>query len=206
MCGIIGCCGNPEQKLLTNLCVESQIRGLHAFGYSFLDNNDELVTTKTLQFEDNFLDNYFSAKTNKFIWHNRYSTSGDWRQIKNNQPITYDKIAIAMNGVISMASKPEFEKKFGVKCESENDTEIFLRLLQKTQDPEKAWNELEGSLALIFIWRNKIFAMRNEYRPLHYFQTSNANYICSTADIARRAGKIKTNLIKPNTLIDVGRI
>ena len=107
---------------------ELSIRGLHYFGICYYDNNKYKVIKSFNKEFERFIKIFEMSDSNKFIFHNRYSTSGDWIDENNNQPIALDNIgAIAMNGVLSMSTKKEYEKKYGVKCKCDNDSEIFLR-------------------------------------------------------------------------------
>jgi len=196
MCGIIGF--NTKQKnkkhqeVLLALIRESKIRGLHSFGYAYQET--KIITKKLFELPN--LDDFFNSNSNCLIYHNRYSTSGDWKNEKNNQPITFDNISIAMNGVISMKPKEEYEQEYDVKCETENDSEIFLRLLQRLS-PEQAIKKVGGSCAVVWLKDKFLYAARNESRPLYHFKLLDANFFCSTADIAYRALKIKPFLLKP---------
>ena len=204
MCGILGVYSNNlklQKENINKLIFQSKIRGLHSFGTSYLLYNN-IRTKKTLNYpDDKFLEECFFSKM--LIYHNRYSTSGDWKNENNNQPISFDNISIAMNGVISMKTKDEFEKDFNVKCQTENDSEIFLRILQKTFNPVKTLKICNGSIATVFIYNKNIYAIRNKHRPLHCFQFQGTNYVCSTNDIAYRALKIQTIEIEPNKLFNI---
>jgi glutamine phosphoribosylpyrophosphate amidotransferase len=138
-----------------------------------------------------------------FIYHNRYSTSGDWHTEINNQPITHQNISVAMNGVVSMKPRKEYEKEYGIKCSTENDSEIFLRLLEKGIPPEDVIKQMGGSCAVVWLEDNKVYAIRNQHRPLHYFIKDDAVFVCSTNDIAHRAVGVKTEEILPYSLFDL---
>lgn len=194
MCGIIGIYSKNILKdnhldLFEKLMNESSIRGLHSFGVSYLDGN-KLKTLKSNILDSNlFISNIKNVKAKKVIFHNRYSTSGDYSIMDNNQPIFIDNMALVMNGVLSMKTKDEFEKDFNVKCNVDNDTEIFLQLIKKGKTVKDILLENPNcSFAGIFLSDKEMFAIRNNKRPLYYFNYDGALFIVSTADIAKRGG------------------
>jgi glutamine phosphoribosylpyrophosphate amidotransferase len=206
MCGIIAYKSKvktPEHiDTLLKLIYESKIRGLHSFGYSYFDRT---MITKKLFVLPSVIDDFAQSKSSGFIYHNRYSTSGDWKVIDNIQPLSDGDISIAMNGVISMAPREEFEKEYNIKCTTENDSEIFLRLLLQGKDPEEIIHRMKGSCAVVWLNKNNVYAIRNSHRPLHYFYKNEAIFICSTSDIANRAVGAVTTEIKPYKLFDLDK-
>lgn len=189
MCGIVGFFTNNKTEkqldLLYTLMRESSVRGLHAFGISFYKDGT-LITRKSFKFPHYRQATKFSG--NVLIFHNRYSTSGDWQDMNNNQPIITGHRAIAVNGVLSMKPQKEYEQEFGVECHTENDAEIFGRLLQRGVPPIIALKGLEGaSFACVFLHIGKLYVLRNNKRPLYWFQQHGAVYVVSTMDIADRA-------------------
>ena len=85
MCSVIGFFGRYNKELLTKVFFNSRIRGLHAFGYAYY-NEQDLQVKKFLDY-DNFVASINEDKPNKFIAHFRYSTSGDYNNQENNQPL-----------------------------------------------------------------------------------------------------------------------
>tara|TARA_R110000803_G_scaffold198484_4_gene262248 strand:+ start:453 stop:704 length:252 start_codon:yes stop_codon:yes gene_type:complete len=79
MCGVVGfSCEEPDEdkiKLLQEIVYQSKIRGLHSFGYSYIDNG--LQTKKRHD-----LKNVNLPFSSKIIFHNRYATSGDYKDHK----------------------------------------------------------------------------------------------------------------------------
>lgn len=73
------------------------------------------------------------------IAHTRYSTSGDWETNANNQPIAVGRLAIVHNGLVSMATREEYEPLYNVSCKTDNDSEIIL------EEIENAIVVMEGS-------------------------------------------------------------
>lgn len=204
MCGILGAriiATKNELIFCTRLMEELVIRGTHSYGICFNHKNKYTTIKSLLPKFYKFLNKFDMINENGFIFHNRYSTSGDWNFMENNQPITVNNIgSIAMNGVLSMATKEEYEKKYNVKCESDNDAEIFLRKIEQGIEIEEFLiQEKECSFAGIFLMGDEIFGIRNNKRPLYYYESNNGKYITSTLDTIRRAGGNWRNskMIKP---------
>jgi glutamine phosphoribosylpyrophosphate amidotransferase len=198
MCGILGVSfiskDTESIEFVKKLITELKIRGLHAFGIAYQDTFDtfihRIVSDKLNPSE--ILEEFIKSPSGSFIYHNRYSTSGDYSNPDNNQPTVVQNVgAIAMNGVISQATKPEYEQKYGIKCTSDNDTEIFLRKLEHgVPIPEFVKQNPDCSFAGVYIKKgnNTIFGYRNNKRPLYKGKYKNVLYIVSTLDTIRRAG------------------
>lgn len=187
MCGVIGyvplvdgsASGIAAQ--FERLFSESAVRGLHSFGLA--QPGRAVVRALTLGDVVREFDARLPA-----IAHARYSTSGDWRDPQNNQPIVVGDLALAFNGVIHMGTKEEFERDFDVRCASYNDGEVFLRCLERGETPEMFLSRLTGSFAGAWLGRGRLRAARNERRPLWRCDMVDAVWYASTLDIFRRAG------------------
>jgi len=190
MCGVIGYYTREKSPdeifLLSKLIEQSKIRGLHSFGVSYLIDGN-MVTKKQDNLDvSNLLANFINSSSTKLIFHNRYSTSGDYKNPINNQPIVIGNEALVMNGVLTMSNKETYEKEFGVKCISDNDAEIFLRKNQPiTQTLEE---NPTASFAGLYLSPDEFYMIRNANRPLYYFIYGSAVFVASTKDIIRRAG------------------
>lgn len=202
MCGVVGySCENPVKahtEILMALISESKIRGLHSFGYSYCSSG--LVTNKY----HNISDVHFPL-AKKIIYHNRYSTSGDYQSHANNQPITIENISLVFNGVIDMRTKQEIEKHYGIQMETDNDGEILLRMCGS--DPtklQKYVQSMEGSFAgLILTENDTMYAIRNKNRPLWKLNHDDAVFYASTKDIFKRVNKLfEPYELDPNTLYE----
>lgn len=185
MCGIIGFSTNEPNsenyKLLNKIVQQSKIRGLHSFGYSHFNNKLQTKKFHKLQKLD-------LPKTNKLIYHNRYSTSGDYLDHNNNQPISDNDISLVFNGVIDMSTKEEMQKKYNIKMFSDNDGEILIK--KCGFDKEKILNfvkNMSGSFSGLMMQGNKILFVRNSRRPAWMVKKHNATYVASTNDIFMRA-------------------
>jgi len=206
MCGIVGYisskpCEKDRFKIF-KLIKQSRIRGLHSFGLSYVKNG-EIHTSKYFQNEFSKIQIPLS---NALIFHNRYSTSGDFRDHKNNQPIQIGDTTMVFNGVIDMRTKSEMEIAWGVKIDSDNDGEILLR--KSECNPESILQIIKehGSYSGLIIKSIKndirLYAMTNGYRPLWILQDQDAIFFASTKDIFIRAlGDVAPVPIKSNKLL-----
>jgi len=189
MCGIVGFIPRAHVDVVESRCAfdrlfrESTVRGLHAFGIASLSNRGLSV--------QRFFDPGGPAKafdpTVPTIAHARYSTSGDWRDEGNNQPIVVGRSALVFNGVISMGLKSEFEESFGVRCDSDNDGEVFLRRLDAGDSASRFLIDLRGSFSGLWIRDGLVMAATNGHRPLWRCEESGGVWYASTRDIFRRA-------------------
>lgn len=193
MCGVIGMATNKpnplHRELLVRLFHESRVRGIHAFGFSHWDGSS-VVTQRFLR-----LDLCLAAlpvAPTRLIGHCRYSTSGDYASIENNQPVRIGDAALVFNGVISMATKAEYEQHYGRQYATNNDGEIFLDKFVR----EDAWESFVAfgrfSFAGLLLHRDKLIALRNPRRPLYQCDEAGSRFYASTADIFRRAGFLAT--------------
>jgi glutamine phosphoribosylpyrophosphate amidotransferase len=194
MCGVIGYytekSNNEDLEILTDIFYQSKIRGIHSFGITYKDNKS-FTTNK--QFNINRIK---MPDTNMLIGHNRYSTSGDWKIKRNNQPIEYNDNYLVFNGVIDMGTKKEIESKYNIKMQSNNDGEIIL------QKPEMLKHS-ECSFAGLFIEDSKIYCYRNKERPLFRALINKSVFIASTKDIFKRAGIKDVKPVIENTKIEL---
>lgn len=189
MCGVVGYRPvTPDTEAsgaFARLFRESTIRGLHAFGIAQPDS-DGVIQVKRSFVVGDILATFDPSRP--AVAHARYSTSGDWHDHINNQPIVVSDMALAMNGVISMGTKPEFEAAFGVLCVGDNDAEVFLRRLERGQSAEEFLREICGSFAAAWLRGDQLHAARNAWRPLWSCEAYGAWWVASTLDILRRAG------------------
>lgn len=195
MCGVIGYVPPdgpmPDTgelfHMFWRLFSESRIRGMHAYG----------IASPGFVFRSHDFDEVWKHfdPTKPTIAHCRYSTSGDWRRPENNQPIVVGNLALAFNGVIHMGTREEFERDFDVKCETDNDGEILLRKLNHRLDRDHRARvaadfiaTITGSFAGVWLDGDKLYAGRNERRPLWTATLGGTTWYASTRDIFLRAG------------------
>ena len=192
MCGVVGFVGQPEtgsRERFIALCRQSCIRGVHAFGIAWHTPSEGLRVVKGLNFKE-VMNAVPDPLPHAIVFHNRYSTSGDFRIMENNQPVSVLGVALVFNGTVDMGTKEEMEARTGYQLTTDNDGEIVLRDFLNGM----AFRRISGSThltsfaGLVIDAEGKVAAFRNEMRPLWAFKESACTFICSTRDIALRAG------------------
>ena len=202
MCGILGAyLESPTEEQITTikqLFVESQIRGRHASGYTVL-RGSQLFTQKAPLPAETFVQSHFAEiqsgdYTLQLIGHCRYSTS----DLRFNQPLTSEKISIVHNGVVTQ-DPPETWGRYGYTLETQNDSELLLRALEQGKEPFLQFSD--ASIAMLELRSDgKMRWGRNGKRPLYQVKVKNGYFLCSTADIARRAGLNGAVRCKPGVI------
>lgn len=193
MCSIIGWNGNFNENIVEKLCQASRIRGLHSFGYSYLEN-DQITTKKFLNY-DQFLISLKQQAPEKFIAHFRYSTSGDYKNELNNQPITREGLSMVFNGVIDMRTKKEMEKAYSVDLQTDNDGELALIYKSRSEEEFKKMISNKSFAGIFLDPEGNIQVYRNINRPCHLGNIEGAQIVASTKDILNRAGIIDTRIV-----------
>ncbi|MBN1521565.1 MAG: glutamine--fructose-6-phosphate transaminase (isomerizing) [Candidatus Aureabacteria bacterium] len=198
MCGIIGYVGKEKPLPFIVKGLESlEYRGYDSAGTSCIDAQGNFfikkVKGRVKSLEDSI--SQISVSTGLGIAHTRWATHGA-PNVTNAHPHVDSRntIAVVHNGIIEnhFALKQELKQK-GYKLVSETDTEVIPHLIAEElknsltyQDAFiKAVNKLEGSFAIVVIFRNdpekRIYAARMD-SPLIVGIMEGAYYIAS--DIA----------------------
>ena len=194
MCGIVGFSGKAGQgdrERFINLCRQSCIRGVHAFGIAYHTQAGLRVVKSTLFNE--VINAVPDLLPDKIIFHNRYSTSGDYRDPNNNQPIYVGGNALVFNGTVDMGTKQEMEARHGLTLQTDNDGEIVLLDFLAGKPFAHISNRLATFAGVFLAEDGTMAAFRNEMRPLWCFSVGGNKFISSTRDIASRAGFDKNN-------------
>jgi len=190
MCSVIGAIiKKPEYEdfqKLEKVFHESRIRGLHATGISYVKEYT-IHTVKLPVSADVFpfsWNDYVNEDGNLYlIGHCRYSTS----DLEYNQPINNQTTSVVHNGVITQELPENWEKLYGYKCETKNDTELILHTIDDDKSPLEVWKD--SSLAVCELWFcKKLKFYRNGKRPLYLTSLDNGCIITSTKDVIVRAG------------------
>jgi glutamine phosphoribosylpyrophosphate amidotransferase len=117
------------------------------------------------------------------IGHCRYSTSN----LKYNQPIqVFDDLAIAHNGVIDQRP-PIYWNEYGYELQTANDSELVYQASHSGREPLEEFSEASMAVAELSASEGLRW-YRNGKRPLYHSKERNGWFICSTLDIAVRAG------------------
>jgi glutamine phosphoribosylpyrophosphate amidotransferase len=197
MCGVIGYY-NPKPIAedfwqLASLFEQSKIRGTHSFGFSYYDPDGLIKTCKFHKVRDLTVAlTTLDPLPEILIGHNRYSTSGDWFEHKNNQPLHLGRapeVSLAFNGVIDMR-EPVL---WGIKdLETQNDGEIFIdRLINRKHDAPilALLKDTACSFAGVYLSELTGHVIRNSNRPAWVLRggEGDALFIASTKDIFARA-------------------
>lgn len=223
MCGIIAIKSNDvrDLTLVKYLLEESQIRGKHSTGVSYI-NRAGLTTLKDNIPSKLFVQKYWSSIERditdygvvSLVGHTRYSTSGIADTV-NAQPIADDKLSIVMNGVVTQSSPDKWENEFGVKCQTTNDTEIAHIKMKQGINPlrlSKSKEDIRFSMAVCSLWdSSRIQFFRNGRRPQYYCTLkgySEFSIVASTKQIVQRAvDKLSSSIeVKSMTMSDPGKV
>jgi len=209
MCAVIGAfLENPSSEdllTLANVFRESSIRGLHATGLSWVRNNrihTMISATPAAKFLDTFgLEKTINEDGNLYlIGHCRYSTS----DLQFNQPFYNDNFSIVHNGVISQEMPENWERLYGYKCETRNDSELILHTLKAKKSPLVEF--ADASMAVIELYaEKKLRFYRNGKRPIYFTSMKNGGIITSTKDIALRADLKEPAEVNMNSYVTIAK-
>jgi glutamine phosphoribosylpyrophosphate amidotransferase len=191
MCAIIGAyIENPSSRdliMLADVFRESSIRGLHATGVSWVRGGEVKTRIEakpaTLFLESLDLSSCINEDGNLYlIGHCRYSTS----DLQYNQPLWNENISIVHNGVVSQEMPENWERLYGYKCKTRNDSELILHTLDAKKSPLQEFPN--ASMAVVELYKEKKLRFyRNGKRPIYFTSLPNGGIITSTKDIAVRA-------------------
>jgi len=209
MCAVIGAyIENPSSRdlvMLADVFRESSIRGLHATGVSWVKQNriHAYISSSPASkfFEAYDLKNTINEDGNVYlIGHCRYSTS----DLNYNQPLWDESFAIVHNGVVSQEMPENWEKIYGYKCETRNDSELILHTLKAKKSPLVEF--ANASMAVVELYKEKKLRFyRNGKRPIYFTSLNNGGIITSTKDIAARANLSNSIEIDMNSYVTMGK-
>jgi amidophosphoribosyltransferase len=179
-CGLFGVFGHPKAAFLTQLGLYAQQhRGQESAGMCTTDGSWIKRHVGMGLVNDVFDDTIVGSLSNPIaLGHVRYSTAGS-SCAANAQPLLFEfadgQVAVAHNGTITNALtlREEYEKR-GHIFQTTSDTEVIIHLLadpayhQQTRPLAAVLERLEGAFSLIFMYRNRIVAVRDPlgFRPL----------------------------------------
>lgn len=196
MCGVIGFQSDgatlEDIEVLKQVLINSRIRGKHASGIAWYDfmNDDKIksfikpVPIDMLLEDEDFDMSMLGTGKVSMIAHARYSTS----DLRFNQPIIGDRIALVHNGVITQAVKDLWADKYpDLICRTSNDSELLMLCVQDKRSPFKRFPE--ASMSFAYLDENgDVRAYRNGLRPLWRGRIGVGTVYASTYDILARSG------------------
>jgi len=197
MCGVIGVflrhVTDHDIEIVTKVILESRIRGMHATGVSYYKNGKIYTKRETgsakLFLEKHQVKKFLDGNQLTMIAHCRYSTS----DLEFNQPIYNKQLSIVHNGVISQELPENWERLYGHKTKTKNDTELLLYSKNVFVD----WKD--ASISAVELTEDKTLRYyRNGKRPLYHSKLKNGLIVTSTSDIMKRVDpSIKSERIEP---------
>lgn len=190
MCGIVGTIARTksgfyaqDMDLLEQMLILDQLRGKDSAGaMAAFRNGDQMVVKHaskhiSLMFETNEWRNFRMKVINQGIFcigHNRAATRGA-HTTDNAHPFVEGRISLVHNGTISNQKALEGERKDIIV----DSNAIAHALNEDTID--NVIGKIDGAFALV--WYNnedeKLYAIRNDERPLHLVTTPNFYFLMS---------------------------
>lgn len=188
MCGVIGVrltnVSESDLNTVENVLRQTQIRGKHATGVSFIQNNQIKTIKEPIPISEFLKLNNVGDWVNEcgglyLIAHARYSTS----DLRYNQPLYNSEYSVVHNGVITQ--EPQTEWKY--ETETLNDSELILRSFENKSHPFIDFPT--ASMSVCVLTRDKnLRCFRNHERPLWVNEMPNGFIFTSTKDISIRSG------------------
>jgi len=195
MCGITGIISDSNINLLLyESLFHLQHRGQSSTGFTIINNNNNIISTKEFEFKK--IKNMNNLEGNIGIGHVRYKTSGNL-SINEIQPFIIDNIALCHNGNISNYEKLYNEYKDYIEINSKSDSELFLKIFNYelnilnckilndsliVNTIKKISDKCNGAYSIIIMIKNYgLICFKDPYgiRPLIYGKRNNSYVISS---------------------------
>jgi glutamine phosphoribosylpyrophosphate amidotransferase len=203
MCGVIS--AYIEQptfediETLQRLFTEGQIRGRHQTGLAYKSGGE--IKRFVVEGDGEKLVAEFDwgqlleVDTLELIGHNRYSTS----DLRYPQPIqVFDDFALAHNGVVTQDPAGMWHR-YGYELATANDSELLYQCRYAGNEPLVEFSTATMAVCELSL-KYGLRWYRNAGRPLYYAKVANGYFICSTSDIAKRAGLKRAKRCSPGTV------
>lgn len=200
-CGIFGIYGSQHASLQTYYGLHAlQHRGQEASGIVSKSINDKGHSVFNIHKGSGLVTEVFSDRSvfhsmlpgKSAIGHNRYSTTGASKSIKNIQPFIVHyrmgNLAVAHNGNLTNAKKLREELVYeGAIFQTTSDTEVILHLIARSKldnqidQIKEALSKIEGAYSLVILTDDKLIAARDPFgfRPLSLGKLNRAFVIAS---------------------------
>lgn len=171
MCGIFGYIGTPDIMTAVTIAVEASRRGPHSFGWAWGKGAVRKV--------GNLAD--FAVEIPEADWcigHARLATSGDYRDMRNNQPLVNQGVSLVHNG--NVYAYRDIYQRLGYSAVTDNDSEALIALFLHDPDWQQAWLTVAQSSPLAAILRttDATYVARAGH-PLYQATLNGCLYLCS---------------------------
>lgn len=176
MCGIFGAIGKRmNQNLLDIISTEAGRRGPQAYGIAW--KNDGKIEFRKENCKISTKKAFKNVNTDALIGNCRLSTSGTPMDLRNNQPMLLNDMAVSHNG--NVKDYLQIAKDIGAELQSDCDSEIICHMIEKF-GIEDTIEQLSDSMpaALLILHNNKITAFRKG-QPLYHYEKDGCHYFCS---------------------------
>lgn len=203
-CGLTAFSGSSENKMsvdkMTLLLFYNQDRGKDSLGYYTPETGvlKELGKPEDLMGKPSFK----LPITSTFIGHVRHATVGDVNK-DNAHPFEYGNIVLAMNGTLS--NHWQLATEYGWKISDFNvDSQVLAAIINKTQSKE-VLSKIYGGCAIVYCdtSNNKMYAYRNNQRPLFRGSIDGSMYISSIESSLKLIGCNSIKEFKENYLYEI---
>ncbi len=210
MCGLVGLIARKSQgflhshmELMQNLLLLDQLRGDDSTGVFTVLKDSNVVITKVGSHPSHLFE---TASWNKhktkavnngrvMIGHNRKATMGVVNSA-NAHPFHEDNIVLVHNGTLRGGHKQ--------LADTEVDSHAVCHAFAE-KGAEEVLKTLDAAFA--FIWwdieANKLYAVRNDERPLNLVQTPDLNILCSEAWMAEVLCKRATPVMAVERVVPI---
>ena len=207
MCGIIGAkVKRPQGYQVLSRAIETlNIRGTHAYGIvSLINGKYDLYKTFDLDQIQEYL-KIVCVPSAKILFHNRYSTSGNYDDMDNNLPQGDEKLGyISFNGVLEQSDSSNWHRLYDIDASNDNDVQILLKLMEQGHSILDLLKRYPNwSLAACMLTPDKLLGFRNNKRPLYHYQDGDLEMFISAVDPIAR---ISPSLVKNLTMIESFKI
>jgi len=192
MCGIFGYItgeGNgPSIERLRRIALATEVRGRHAFGLAWIDEDGRIQTFKAPGPARSHLDELERCRDAvAVIGHCRLATHGTWLDNRNNHPHVAGKGYVVHNGVIF--NHAQLARQHRLRTRTQCDTEVLGLLMTGCGGSiaqRAVWtvSQAAGDLAFLGLWRKptRLLIVRRG-KPLSFGHARNGGlYLASLPD------------------------
>ncbi len=177
MCGIYGFIGSAADWAALDTVAElAARRGPHAHGSAWIDRGAVSVHSVALPYACDRSPVDRASGACAVIGHARLSTSGDWRQPENNQPIPIGRSAIAHNGTVRQIRRSA--ARLHLRLDTENDSELVGLVLDRFGIEGLKRIEMSERYVLLWLTPERLIARRHGH-PLYRWARPEGDYLCS---------------------------